>query len=174
MRVKKPVLTQNLLELQQRHEEDHTDDQPDAASDADQDHDQIEGTQKKDQEAIADTKLIKNTEKEQIDGNVLKVEVQRVKKGDENVILASDKEAISAQASESRNDFHTQQKKGREVSTVEAQRFKKEDENVIPGSDKEAISALESKSGSDFYTEEENGCEVSAESLKGSRKEIKM
>ncbi|KAM1109529.1 hypothetical protein ACFX13_009057 [Malus domestica] len=70
MRVKKPVLTQNLLELQQRHEEDHTDDQPDAASDADQDHDQIEGTHKKDQEAIADTKLIKNTEKEQIDGNV--------------------------------------------------------------------------------------------------------
>ncbi|KAB2631357.1 hypothetical protein D8674_008876 [Pyrus ussuriensis x Pyrus communis] len=185
MRVKKPVLTQNLLELQQRDEEDHTDDQSDAASDADQDHDQIEGTQQKDQEAIADT------EKEQIDGNVkplfeipdpippmsdlsdfytneewgfevLRVEVHRVKKGEENVTLAGDKEAISAHAIESRNDFHTQQEKGQR------------NENAIPGSDKDVISALESKSGNDFDTEEEKGCEVSVESLKGSRKEIKI
>ncbi|KAM0981104.1 hypothetical protein ACFX15_013748 [Malus domestica] len=96
------------------------------------------------------------------DFEVSRVEVQRVKKSDGNVILGSE-EVISAPESESGSNLYTKEGKGCEVSVDESRRVKKRYQNVIPGSDKEVISAPESESRSDFYTKEEKGCEVSVE-----------
>ncbi|KAB2608193.1 hypothetical protein D8674_011361 [Pyrus ussuriensis x Pyrus communis] len=91
-----------------------------------------------------------------------RVEVQRVKKSDENVILGSDKEEISAPESESGSYLYTKGGKGSQVSVEESRRVKKGDQNVIPGSDTEVISGPESESSrSDFCTKEEKGCQVS-------------
>ncbi|KAM2229948.1 hypothetical protein ACFX1S_014412 [Malus domestica] len=161
MRVKKPVLTINLMLLRTLIKK-------------------ATGGETKETEN-SKPEQIENTKTEEIDGNVkplfeipgpipLLRDLYSFKNtGTTRGITACTKKAkefvVSAPERESGSDFYTREEKDFEVS-----RAKKSDGNVILASNEEVISTPEGESGSDFYTQKEKGCEVSEEESQSVKK----